>query len=87
MNCSSSGSAASEVVWTVDSRPLNVSDEIGYDTVQILRDGSTSTYNNLLVVSLSNMEEYSGQYGCSVRNSFGSAMQENTFIGIIVKYT
>ena len=81
LNCSSSVSAASEVVWTMESRPLNLSNEVGYNSFQLLRDRTSSTYDNLLVVSLSSVDDYSGQYGCSVRNSFGSASQEATFVG------
>ena len=81
LNCSSSGSAASEVSWSIDDRPLDTSGQPLYTTFQLLRDGTTSTYDNLLVISISNVDEYSGQYGCSVRNGFGSVAQEANFSG------
>ena len=82
LNCSSSSSAATEVMWTEDGQLINVDGQI-YDTFQILREGTTSSYDNLLVVRISDVNEHSGQYGCTVRNSFGSAMQETTFLGNI----
>ena len=83
LNCSSSGSAATEVSWSVDNRPLDLDtrDQPAYNTFQLLRDGTTSTYDNLLVTLLSDVDEYSGQYGCSVRNGFGSVSQEANFSG------
>ena len=80
LNCSSSGSAATEVEWTLDNQPVDLSRQI-YNSIQLLRDGSTSTYDNILVVSISDVNEYSGKYGCSVRNSFGIASEEATFVG------
>ena len=65
----------------MESRPLNLSNEVGYNSFQLLRDRTSSTYDNLLVVSLSRVDDYSGQYGCSVRNSFGSTSREATFVG------
>ena len=83
LNCSSSSSAATEVVWTEDGQPINVDGQV-YGTFQILREGTTSSYDNLLVVRISDVNEHSGQYSCTVRNSFGSAMQETSFRGNII---
>ena len=69
----------------MDNQPLDLSRQV-YNAIQLLRDGSTSTYDNLLVVSISDVDEYSGQYGCSIRNSFGSVSEEATFIGNVNQY-
>ena len=70
-------------MWTEDNLTINVDGQV-YDTFQILREGTTSSYDNLLVVWISDVNEHSGQYGCTVRNSFGSAMQETTFLGNVI---
>ena len=87
LNCSStwSGSAATEVEWTVDNQTLNLSSQ-SYNAFQLLRDGTTSTYDNLLVILISDVNEYSGQYCCSVKNSFDTASKETTFVGNVNLY-
>ena len=80
INCSSSASAATEVVWTKDSQLLNIDSRM-YGTVQILREGTTSSYDNLLIVYGSDMNEHSGEYGCTVTNSFGSTTKTAAFHG------
>ena len=80
LNCSSSVSAATEVTWTKDSQPLNI-DNLLYRTIQILRDGTNSSYDNLLLVTTTDVNEHSGQYGCTVRNGFGNGTRSATFLG------
>ena len=83
LNCSSSNSAATEILWTEGNQPLNSSEQ-PYTMVQLVRSGTTSTYDNLLQIS-TNVNELSGQYGCSIRNSFGSATAVNaTFLGMLI---
>ena len=81
LNCSSSGSAATEVAWTLDGQRVDADGQI-YAAFQILRDGTTSSYDNLLVVLIGNVNDLSGQYGCTVTNQFSSASQEVNFQGI-----
>lgn len=71
-------------MWTEDSQPISVDGQV-YGTLQLLREGTTSTYDNLLVVFISDVNEYSGQYGCFINNSFGSANQEATFLGTLIQ--
>ena len=81
LNCSTSGSAATEVIWTDGGQPINADSRV-HDTYQILRDGTTSSYDNLLVVANGNINNNSGRYSCTVRNTFGaSATREVTFVG------
>ena len=80
LNCSSSGSAATKVSWTLDGQPVNTDDQI-YAVYQILRDGTTSSYDNLLVVLQKNVNDFSGQYSCTIINLFDSDTQENNFHG------
>ena len=80
LNCSSSGSAATEVAWTLDGQHVNA-DGHTRNVVQILRDGTTSSYDNLLVVLQGNVNDFSGQYGCTVTNQFSSDTQETNFRG------
>ena len=80
LNCTTSGSAASEVIWT-DGGVLLIPDRPLYETVQILREGITSTYDNLLIFYANNVNEYSGEYGCTVRNALGSSSEVTTIRG------
>ena len=57
LNCSSSGSASTEVEWTLDSQPVDVDGQI-YVTFQMLRDGTTSSYDNLLVVLSGDVNDF-----------------------------
>ena len=80
LNCSSSGSAATEVAWTLDGQRVNV-DGHTQNVVQILRDGTTSSYDNLLIVLQGNVNDFSGEYGCTVTNQFSSDTRETNFRG------
>ena len=80
LNCSSSGSAATEVMWTLDNQPINADSQF-HVTFQMLRDGTTSSYDNLLSVLSGSVNDYSGQYGCTVRNRFNSATHQVNLLG------
>ena len=67
LNCTSTDSPATTVLWTKDGEVL--SDDAEY---QILRDGATATYDTLLSVD-STPEELVGAYTCSVLNSAGQS--------------
>ena len=49
--------------------------------ILILREGITSTYDNLLIFYANNVNEYSGEYGCTVRNALGSSSEVTTIRG------
>lgn len=82
LNCTTSGSAASQVTWEMDGIPL-VDDGLIYDFIQILREGTTSTYDNLLINYVSSVNAYSGNYACAVKNNFGNSSRQTTFYGIL----
>ena len=56
------------VVWTKDGRALP--SDLSYTTNQMLRDGTSATYVNLLMVS-GHYAELAGIYGCIVHDSLG----------------
>lgn len=77
LNCTSTGSPATTVVWTKDSHVLSqVEDSVA---TQILRDGVNATYDNLLTVH-SGPANLTGVYGCTVINSVGSSTTRTTSI-------
>lgn len=79
LNCTSINSPATTVIWTKDREV--VSDEESY---QILRDGLTATFDNILVVN-STPDELMGTYSCSVLNSAGQSNVETLNVqGIIM---
>ena len=67
-------------MWTLDSQPVNVDGQT-YTAFQILRDGTTSSYDNLLVIVSGSVNDLSGQYGCTVTNQFSSDTQQVNFRG------
>ena len=67
MNCTSTGSVATTVKWFKSGQLLLPG--ILYEMVQILRDGVTSTYDNLLVVHTPIISERTGEYHCEVSNN------------------
>ena len=66
----------------MDGIPL-VNDGLIYDFIQILREGTTSTYDNLLINYVSSVNAYSGNYACAVKNNFGNSSRQTTFYGIL----
>ena len=68
LNCTSTGSPAMTVVWRKDETYLtNIST---YTTSQILRDGLSSTYDNLLEIK-AEPSELAGTYSCIIHDSLG----------------
>ena len=67
VNCTSTGSVATTVNWFKSGQLL--SSGILYEVVQILRDGVTSTYDNLLLVYSPVINELTGEYRCEVSNN------------------
>lgn len=80
LNCSSSNSAPTQVAWQRDGQILTPN-TLNYSTTQILKDGRSSSYDNLLVIYTSNVNENSGQYGCTIENAIGSVTREVNIIG------
>ena len=73
LNCSSTGSPATTVTWTMDGETL--SNNNTYQMMQLLRDATTATYDNLLTVNV--QPQYSvGTYTCSVDNSISEPTQQ-----------
>ena len=70
LKCVSFGSPATTVHWKKDDQLLTESDT--YQMTQILQNGATSTYYNLLIVD-SGPYAIIGDYSCEVSNSLGSA--------------
>lgn len=78
LNCVSSGSLASSVIWVKDGEVLSESDT--YRMTQLLQSGTTSTYFNLLEVN-SGPYAITGEYSCEVSNSLGSDTRNTTIKG------
>ena len=74
LNCTSTDSPATTVIWTKDGSVLSA--DSGY---QVLRDGSTSTYDTLLTMD-SSPDELVGTYTCSVLNSAGQSNAESVTV-------
>ncbi len=74
LNCTSTGSPATTVIWTKDGEALS-----DYETSQILRDGMTATYDTFL--SIQNTPDFLiGTYTCRVLNSAGQSNMEQVNI-------
>ena len=89
VNCTSTGSVATTVNWFKSGQLL--SPGILYEMVQILRDGVTSTYDNLLLVHTLTINELTGEYRCELSNNVtrSPAMRDTMFRGkknVICKY-
>ena len=67
LNCTSTDSPATTVIWTKDGELLS---DYSYLMHQILRDGVTSTYENLIDID-ADLDELVGMYSCSILNSAG----------------
>ena len=65
LNCTSTDSPATTVVWTKGSELLS-----DYPLFQILRDGVMATYNNFIGIN-TGLDGLVGAYSCSVLNSAG----------------
>ena len=68
LNCTSTGSPALTVVWTKDGSTLP--NDLAYTTTQILRGGTTSTYDNLLEIG-GYYSTIAGVYSCIIHDSLG----------------
>lgn len=68
LNCTSTGSPAFTVVWTKDGRALP--NDLIFATNQILRSGTSATYDNLIEIS-GYYSELVGVYSCIIHDSLG----------------
>lgn len=64
--CTSTNSPATTVIWVKDGAMLSSS----FLVHQILRDGVTATYDNVIEIGAA-VDELPGTYSCSVLNSAG----------------
>ena len=67
LNCTSSNSPATTVIWSKDGELLS-----NYFMYQTLRDGVTGTYDNVIEID-ADISELAGLYSCSVLNSAGQS--------------
>ena len=65
INCTSSDSPATTVIWAKDGVRLS-----SYPMYQILRDGVTATYDNIVEID-ADVDELAGTYSCTILNSVG----------------
>ena len=75
LNCISTGSPVTNVIWRKDGYSL-VNDS-SYVTTQVLTNGITATYDNLLSISAP-PSELIGEYSCIVHDSLGRNSETST---------
>lgn len=78
LNCTSSGSPATYVMWRKDG--VILSESTTYRMSQIFYSGTASTYFSLLEVT-AGPYAVTGDYSCEVSNSGGNATRNVTFRG------
>lgn len=72
------GSPATAVTWSKDGTQLSSGSV--YEMVQILRNGASATYDNLLVV-MGAPSTLLGVYSCTVMNEIGASTMSLTISG------
>ena len=78
LNCNSMGSPATTVTWSRDGTVLARGEQ--YEMTQILQDGTTATYENILIVN-GTPSTLLGIYSCNIRNDIGTATRNITIRG------
>ena len=78
LNCTSTGSPATTVTWRRDGMVLSRGGQ--YEMTQILLNGATATYVNILVVS-GTPSSLRGVYSCDIWNGIGTATMNITING------
>ena len=76
LNCTSTRSPAMTVVWRKDGASL--ANSSSYMTTQILRDGVSATYDNILDINAA-PSDVIGVYSCTVQDSLGRNSQTAIF--------
>ena len=78
LNCTSTGSPPTNVTWVKDGEVIT--DDNNYGITQILRDGITTTYDNILKIHL-HVSEIIGTYTCMIDNSVSTPVKQTLAIG------
>ena len=73
LNCTSTGSPPTNVTWIKDDDVISEDDS--YEVIQTLRDGVTTTYDNILKVHL-HLSEIIGTYTCMIDNSVSTPVEQ-----------
>ena len=81
LNCTSTGSPATTVIWTKDGEQLSM-DRV-YETFQFLESRLTATYVNHLSVN-SGPYGVTGEYNCIVENSLGNTSEITLVTGTVI---
>ena len=79
LNCTSSGGPATNVTWRKDNVIIPLTSST-YQQSQRVADEVTSIYYNLLSITISNIEDNSGSFSCTVGNNRGNS--ENYLLDI-----
>ena len=82
LTCTSTGSPATTVTWTMDGDALTV-DGTTYSMTQNVTDRSASTYENVLTIG-SEVMNIVGNYTCTVSNALGSDSRTEITSGKLV---
>ena len=83
LNCTSTGSPATTVIWTLNGTELTIDGTIYHQTQSVI-DRRRSTYENLLNVSITT-DTTPGIYGCTVTNRLGISNMETIMVkGMVV---
>ena len=72
LNCSSSGSPATNVSWTKDGEVLMLNET--FMSTQYLRNGQRAIYDSTLTISLS-AADILGTYTCAIENQISQVSQ------------
>lgn len=78
LNCTSTGSPPTNLTWTKDGQVIASDDN--YEVIQVLRDGVSTTYDNILKVH-SQLSEIIGTYTCIIENSVSIPVERTLTIG------
>lgn len=75
LNCTSTSSPAADIVWRKDGS--GVTNDTFITTTQILRNGVSATYDNILTINAPPYELI-GKYSCIVHDSLGRNSESST---------
>ena len=77
LNCTSTGSPPTNLTWTKDGQVIT--SDNNYEVIQTLRNGVTTTYDNILKVH-SQLSEIVGTYTCMIDNSVSVTVERTLTI-------
>ena len=78
LNCISTGSPPTNLTWTKDGEVIT--SDNNYEVIQVLSNGVTTTYDNILKVH-SQLSEIVGTYTCMIDNSVSVPVEQTITIG------